>query len=123
MDGSPKRHPFVVVTDFDAETGDAIMVSFSTTTGKPRIDKTTIIPAGSHTFITEESYAAYYLADRMSQSDLADKLNKKEAVLGKPISASILVKLRAGIMASKETPPQIKDFYEDCLFRRLKRPT
>jgi hypothetical protein len=34
-DGKPKRHPFVVVTDFDEKTGDAILVSFSSTKDKP----------------------------------------------------------------------------------------
>lgn len=118
-DGSTKRHPFVVVTDFDKETGDAILVSFSRTAGKPRFDKTTIIPAGSHEFITEESYAAYYLADRMSQAKLANKVQTGAAIQGKPLAEIILKKLRAGIMASKDTPPPIKDFYEDSLYRRL----
>lgn len=118
-DGRPKRHPFVVVTEFDEETGDAIMVSFSSTNGKPRFDKTTVIPAGSHEFITEESYAAYYLAARMSQSELMNKIKNGDAVQGKPISERILVKLCAGVMASSDTPPHIKSFYEDCLYRRL----
>jgi hypothetical protein len=121
-DGRPKRHLFVVVTDFDEETGDAIMVSFSSTADQPRYDKTTVIPAGSHKYITEESYAAYYLAGRKSEPRLREDIDKKIAVQVEPISGKILARLRAGIMASKDTPPPIKDFYEDCLFRRLKKP-
>lgn len=118
-DGRPKRHTFVVVTDFDKETRDAITVSFSSTKGKPYIDKTTVIPAGSHDFITEESYAAYYRAARMTHNDLDDKVNRGLAIQGKPISERLLFKLRAGIMASKETPMSIKIFYQDCLYRGL----
>jgi len=97
------------------------MVSFSSTEGQPWHDKTTVIPAGSHKHITEESYAAYYLADRKSEADFREDIERKIAVQVEPISDKILTRLRAGIMASKDTPPRIKDFYEDCLFRRLKK--
>lgn len=119
-DGSPKLHPFVVITEFDEETGDAILVTFSSTDGKPRYDRTTIFPARSHDFITEESYAAYYLSGRMSQLNLQMKIDNGDAIEGNPMPERMLIKLRAGIMASIETPPEIKDFYQDCLFRRLK---
>lgn len=118
--GGDKRHPFVVVTEFDRETGEAILVSFSSTQGKPHIDKTTIVPAGSHEFIPQESYAAYYLAGRMKRETLEGKIKNGEAIQGERIDEPILEKLRAGIIASPETPAGIKEFYEDCLFRRMR---
>jgi hypothetical protein len=122
-DGSDKFHPFVVVTEFDEQTGDAIVVSFSSTDRKPRYDTTLVIPAGSHKFITQESYAAYYLTARISQAQLAQKIKDREAFQGDNISEKILEELRAGIMNSKDTPRHLKDFYQDCLYRRMKKRT
>jgi hypothetical protein len=55
----------------------------------------------------------------MSQTDLEDRVKDGRAIQGKPIFDRILLLLRAGIMASKETPVPIKIFYQDCLYRRL----
>ena len=113
-------HPFVVVIEFDKETGDSILVSFSRTSGKNyEYDSTTIVPGGIHEFIPKESYAAYYMADRMSNASLEEKITNGEAVQGTSMNRVMVERLRAGLLASRHTPPTIKDFYRDCLFRRL----
>lgn len=118
-DGRPKRRPIVVITDFD-KYGRAILVSFSRTGDKDyEFDETCVVPAGIHPLIINESYAAYYLADIMTQEELQLRIANGEASLSVPFPVSYLEKIRDGLLKSDDTPDFIKDIFRDDLFNAL----
>ena len=116
-------HQWVIVTEPIPETGLAVIVNI--TTLQPHSDKTTIIAAGEHPYVTHDSVAFYGDAQivdvRLIEKGI--KVANKYIWQLAPCDAKLLQKLQSGIIKSPHTKKKISDFCKERGKAQARRTT
>lgn len=101
-------HLWLVLTDPDPETEQVVAVM--AVTARHHTDKTVTLSAGEHPFINNDSSLDYGGTKRFQVSKLKAALRSSRCKLAENMSATLLAKVRAGLMASSRTPHHMIDY-------------
>lgn len=104
--GHDKRHLWVLVTGVNPQTGEAIIVNF--TTERPHSDKTVVIQPGEHPFVDRPTVVFYADARFASLAHLDAAIQQGIATRHDPLTPALLKRVQAGLLASTLTPTKIK---------------
>jgi hypothetical protein len=85
------------------------VVNFSTPPTHIPYDKTCIFQPGSHPFLQHASYAYFKKAEELFARDVAKRINSGIWTLEPDLSAADVQALRNGLVASPQTPRDIKN--------------
>ncbi|MDP2807333.1 MAG: hypothetical protein Q8O74_04250 [bacterium] len=104
----PYYHLFIVLTDPEPGTEQIVAVMLSTV--RRTTDDTVVLQAGEHPFIkhptaVQFSTANYYKAKRIERAYVSGICHERER-----ITAVVLDKIRAGLLASPYTVNAIRDY-------------
>jgi hypothetical protein len=104
--GQETEHLWVLITNPDPATHEAIMVNV--TTQRPHSDTTTILNAGDHSFVKKPS-VIFYADARMVDTRLLDAAVKRCAYHAHAVfQSAVILKIQTGLLASTFTPKKIK---------------
>ena len=107
--GQETEHLWVLITNPDPATHEAIMVNV--TTQRPHSETTTILNVGDHPFIQKPS-VIFFADARMVDTRLLDAAVRRGAYNAHAaFQARVLLKIQAGLLASTFTPKKIKIAY------------
>ena len=107
--GQETEHLWVLITNPDPATHEAIMVSV--TTQRPHSDTTTILNVGDHPFVQKPS-VIFFADARTVDTRLLDAAARRGAFNSHAaFQASVIRKIQAGLLASTFTPKKIKTAY------------
>jgi hypothetical protein len=107
--GRETEHLWLVITNPDPVTHDAIMVNV--TTRRPHSDTTTILQVGDHPFVQKPS-VIFYADARMVDTRLLDAAVQRGAYQPHvPFLTPVLRKIQQGLLSSGFTPKKIKTAY------------
>ena len=107
--GQETEHLWVLITNPDPQTNEAIMVNV--TTQRPHSDTTTILNAGDHPFVQKPS-VIFYADARIVDTRLLDAAVQRGAYHGHAaFQAAVIARIQAGVAASPFTPKKIKTAY------------
>jgi hypothetical protein len=107
--GQETEHLWVLITNPDPATHEAIMVNV--TTLRPHSDTTTILNAGDHPFV-QKSSVVFYADARMADTGLLDEAVRRGACdAHAPFQAAVIRRIQAGVALSPLTPKKIKTAY------------
>jgi hypothetical protein len=107
--GHETEHLWVLITQPDPGTHEAIMVSV--TTQRPHSDTTTILDVGDHPFVRKAS-VIYYADARVVDTRLLDAAVQRGAFAAHAaFQAVVIARIQAGVAASPFTPRKIKIAY------------
>ena len=107
--GRETEHLWVLITNPDPVTHEAIMVNV--TTQRPHSDTTTILNAGDHPFVQKPS-VIFYADARTVDTRLLDAAVQRGACGNNAaLQPAVLHKIQAGVAASPLTPRKIKTAY------------
>jgi len=104
--GQDKAHLWVLVTAVNPQTGDAIIVNF--TTERPHSDKTVVIQPGEHPFVDRPTVVFFADTRFASLALLEAAVNQGIASQHDPLDPALLKRVQAGLLASPLTPTKIK---------------
>jgi hypothetical protein len=104
--GQDQSHLWVLVTAMNPQTGEAIIVNF--TTERPHSDRTVVIQPGEHRFVDRRT-VVFYADARFAKLTLLDAaVNHGIAIQHDPLTPALLKRVQAGLLASTLTPTKIK---------------
>ena len=104
--GQETEHLWVLITNSDPATHEAIMVNV--TTQRPHSDTTTILNVGDHPFVQKPS-VIFFADARMVDTRLLDAAVRRGAYNAHAaFQASVILWIQAGLLASTFTPKKIK---------------
>ncbi len=107
--GHETEHLWVLITNPDPATHEAIMVNV--TTQRPHSDTTTILNAGDHPFVQKPS-VIFYADARIVDTRLLDAAVQRGAYAGHAaFQPAVIARIQAGVAASPFTPKKIKTAY------------
>jgi hypothetical protein len=107
--GQETEHLWVLITNPDPVTHDAIMVSV--TTQRPHSDTTRILNVGDHPFLQKPS-VIFYADTRIVNTDLLDAAVTRGACHAHVVfQAPVIRRIQSGVTASPLTPKKIKTAY------------
>lgn len=107
--GQETEHLWVLITNPDPETHEAIMVNI--TTLRPHSDTTTILNVGDHPFIQKPS-VIFYADARIVDTGLLDAAVLRGAYRGHAtFQAPVIARIQAGVTASPHAARKIKTAY------------
>lgn len=107
--GQETEHLWVLITNPDPATHEAIMVNV--TTQRPHSDTTTILNVGDHPFVQKPS-VVFFADARMVDTRLLDAAVRRGAYNAHAaFQASVILRIQAGLLASTFTPKKIKIAY------------
>ena len=101
-------HLFFVLTDPDAETGLVVIVALVTERG--HTERTVRLDVGDHEFIKHASNVDFGSAKFVPAAKLNAGLAGRRAVLSADMSASLLDRVRDGLIASSHTANDIVSY-------------
>lgn len=104
---SPGPHLWFVLTDPDESNGEVVVVML--VTKKAHTDETCELEPGDHEFIAHRSAISYSTARRVSAVRIARGLSEGIVELREDMSAQLLERARAGLLASPYTVRAMKD--------------
>jgi len=104
--GQNKSHLWVLVTAVNPQTGEAIIVNF--TTERPHSDKTVVIQPGEHAFVDRPTVVFYADARFVNLALLDTAVQQGIATQHNPLTPVLLKRVQAGLLASTLTPTKIK---------------
>ena len=104
--GQGKPHLWVLLTAVNPETGDAIIVNF--TTERPHSDKTVVIQPGEHRFVDRPTVVFYADARFVNLIHLDAAVQQGIATRHDALTPALLKRVQAGLLASTLTPTKIK---------------
>ncbi|MDP3940568.1 MAG: hypothetical protein Q8R92_20845 [Deltaproteobacteria bacterium] len=107
--GSP--HLWFVLTDPDSESDQVVAVMVVTVRG--HTDRTVTLSAGDHPFIRHDSSLDFGGTKRFQTARLNAALRSGRCELSENMTAALLGKVRAGLLASPRTPHHIIDYCRD----------
>ncbi len=115
--GQETEHLWVLITNPDPVTHEAIMVNV--TTQRPHSDTTTILKVGDHPFIQKPS-VIFYADARTVDTRLLDAAVQRGAYNSHAaFQATVIHKIQIGMLASPFTPKKIKTAYAALAAARL----
>ena len=104
------EHLWIIVTEIDAITKKAVCVNV--TTRQNHSDTTLVLQVGDHAFLKHESVVNYSDAREMPinlvEQALQNRTTQFVCQLRDPCSATLLKRIQQGLIASKQTPKDIK---------------
>ena len=107
--GQETEHLWVLITNPDPVTHEAIMVNV--TTRRPHSDTTTILNVGDHPFIQKPS-VIFYADTRMVNTDLLHAAVTRGACqIHAAFQEPVIRRIQSGVAASPLTPRKIKTAY------------
>lgn len=107
--GQETEHLWVLITNPDPATHEAIMVNV--TTQRPHSDTTTILNAGDHPFVQKPS-VIFFADARMVDTRLLDAAVRRGAYNAHAaFQTRVILKIQSGLLASMFTPKKIKTAY------------
>ena len=107
--GQETEHLWVLITNPDPATHEAIMVNV--TTQRPHSDTTTILNVGDQPFVQKPS-VIFFADARLVDTRLLDAAVKRGAYNAHAaFQAGVMLKIQAGLLASMFTPKKIKMAY------------
>ena len=107
--GQEPEHLWVLITNPDAVTHEAIMVNV--TTQRPHSDTTTILNVGDHPFVQKPS-VIFYADARTVDTRLLDAAVQRGACDARDaFQTTVIRRIQAGVEASPLTPKKIKTAY------------
>ena len=107
--GRETEHLWVLITNPDPVTHEAIMVNV--TTQRPHSDTTTILNAGDHPFVQKPS-VIFYADARIADARLLDAAVRRGACrTNTAFQPAVMRRIQDGIVASPLTPKKIKIAY------------
>jgi hypothetical protein len=107
--GQETEHLWLLITNADPVTNEAIMVNV--TTRRPHSDTTTILNVGDHPFIQKPS-VIFYADTRIVNSGLLDAAVTRGAFQAHAaFQAPIIRRIQSGVAASPLTPKKIQTAY------------
>ncbi|MDO9027511.1 MAG: hypothetical protein Q7U68_01430 [Candidatus Roizmanbacteria bacterium] len=112
-------HLFVIILDCEEHTRNTIIV-YVRTVRSPKVDRTTILNLGDHDFIKHESHIEYRQAQIVSVDDLDQMILEGKAQPMAPMKADAFKRICDGIMKSPFTPYEVREMYNDYLYRKMK---
>ena len=98
-------HLWFVLTDPDPETRLVVLVAL--VTERAHTERTVRLDVGDHAFIKHASNVDFGSAKYAPAAKLEAALAAQRATLGEDMSASLLARVRNGIVASSHTPNEI----------------
>lgn len=114
-DGDYRRnHLFVVMTSPSGPGRQIIMVPVCTV--RPKCDRTCILSANDHDFLTHESFVAYRFTRLEREERLLRGIDSGEFVQQPPVVAEIYADIRAGFDRSPFVAPYVLDFLSQYNF-------
>jgi hypothetical protein len=120
MNAGPKFHLFFIISEED-DDGMHIVVNVTSIDATISYDKTCVLNAGDHEFITHSSYIAYELATEMHKNRIDGNIAKKIFQQKKAATAELISKICEGLKTSPFTKRGVKDAYDRCLRAAAKR--
>lgn len=101
-------HLWFVLTDPDPRRDWLVLVMLVTV--KEHTDRTLQLQAGDHPFIRHPSAVDFGTAKYAPAAKLEDALSSGRATLAEDMSAALLARVRAGLLASGRTPNDVADY-------------
>jgi hypothetical protein len=120
-EGRPQGHLFVLILKCDHER--IVIVNIDKIRGKKKYDTTTIIRAGEgHEFIVEDSYVNYDRAELTDVGQLQTRMAEKSAKYKDGVmEIGVLERICAGVLISDFTPYEVREVFEDRLYKSMKK--
>ena len=115
--GQDKSHLWVVVTAVNPQSGEVIIVNF--TTERPHSDKTLVIQPGEHRFVDRPTVVFYSDARFTQLAKLEAAVNQGIANQHDPLDPALLKRVQAGLLASPRTPAKIKTAFTQAQHQGL----
>jgi hypothetical protein len=106
--GHDISHLWVVILGPDPETHETVIVNL--TTLRDHSDKTVVLSAGEHPFITHATAVNYSDARIVDARKIEAALKVGSFPSHRECSAALLVKIQEGLFASPLTPKKVKDY-------------
>jgi hypothetical protein len=107
-DAKMGAHLWFVLTDPDPETRKVVLVML--VTERAHTDRTVRLEVGDHPFVRHPSNVDYGTARYAPAGRLADALASGRATEDTDMSAPLLARVRAGLLASGHTPNDVADY-------------
>ena len=104
--GRETGHLWVLITNPDPATDEAIMVNV--TTQRPHSDTTTVLNVGDHPFIQKPSVIFYADARTVDTRLLDDAVRRGACGTHAAFQTAVLKRIQAGVAGSKLTPKKIQ---------------
>jgi hypothetical protein len=101
-------HLWFVLTDPDPDRNSIVLVMLVTV--KTHTDRTLHLDVGDHPFVRHESAVDFGTAKYVPAVRLQDGLASGRATLAEDMSADLLTRVRAGLLASARTPNDVADY-------------
>ncbi len=107
--GQETEHLWVLITNPDPVTKEAIMVNV--TTQRPHSDTTTILNVGDHPFIQKPSVIFYADTRMVNTGLLDDAVTRGACQTHAAFQEPVIRRIQSGVAASPLTPRKIKTAY------------
>lgn len=101
-------HLVFILTDPDPDHGWAVTAML--VTQRPHTDRTTLLDVGDHPFIRHGSAVDFGTATFAAAARLEDALRSGRATLAADMTADLLARVRAGLLASGRTPNAVAEY-------------
>ena len=102
----PSPHVWFILTDPDRDRVVAVMIQ----SVKSFTDDTLVLVAGDHPFVRHETAVQYGTANYFSVRRLLEACAQNRCTLLEDMSAGLLARVRAGLLASPRTVHAIMDY-------------
>lgn len=117
--GNLQAHLFIVILAVHSKTDKTILVHIQSIRSN-KIDGTTILKVGDHDFISRDSYVNYRMARIESMESLSKIFAENNFKTKLPMRQDVFERICTGILKSPFTPREVKELYEDYLYKQLK---
>lgn len=107
--GQETEHLWVLITDPDPVTHEAIMVNV--TTQRPHSDTTTILNVGDHPFVQKPSVVFYADARTVNTGLLDEAVRRGACDAHAAFQPTVIHRIQGGVAVSPLTPKKIKTAY------------
>jgi len=111
--GQETEHLWVLITNPDPATHEAIMVNV--TTQRPHSETTTILNPGDHPFVQKPSVISYADARKVDVRLLDDSVRRGSFRAHVRFQSAVLKRIQDGVLKSALTPKKIKDAYSAAI--------
>jgi len=116
--GEIQNHLFVIILKIEDKSKLTIIIPISTL-NSPKQDRQTVLSQGCHEFINRESYVYYGRARLISEEKLNNLITTGQAKKKDRFSEPYFSRICDGILKSHFTPADVRELYQDCIFRKL----
>ncbi len=111
-------HLWIILTPTDLNE----VVVVNVTTRHKRSDTTVIINPGEHPFIKQESVIAYRFAKVKTVAEIEKAISEGTAIRREPISASLLERIRGGLMQSDHAENGVRFLFREFMLKTSGNP-